>query len=142
MTKTTIRNLGVTLKLQFRKSNPQEINKMNKLQPIMCAIADHHAVKNNLHIIKWRDINGHTNVAFQIVNNHLLDGGSNQIINSSLVFAQNDTDKIAMTIFHNTINGLKPTNEHNVMDSVGYDQLTESFIQEKINWFLNLVSVA
>lgn len=137
MIKITIRNLGISLKPKTKKTNRKVACKMNQLSTVLSAFADNKIKKNNLHVIKWIDNRGFVNIAFQIVISRQLCDEQNPINDSSLVFAQNEMDEITMSIFQNTIDGLKSTHVNKVLGTYTYNELTEAFIFDKIKLLLN-----
>lgn len=142
MKKTTVRNLGVYLNPRFRKTDHQLVRRMNKLPPILSIIADNQTTQNNLHVVKWVDMNGFINVAFQIVGPQNLVNDTDHIGSTSVVFAQTDTDKIVINAIHITTDGITSKNEHKILGTCGVDELTETFIMEKLKEFLDFAEVA
>jgi|SRR5690554_6114584 len=110
---------------------------MNQLSTVLSAFADNKIKKNNLHVIKWIDNRGFVNIAFQIVISRQLCDEQNPINDSSLVFAENEMGEITMSIFQNTIDGLKSTHVNKVLGTYTYNELTEAFIFDKIKLLLN-----
>lgn len=142
MKKTFIKNLGVYLNPKFRKSDHRVARKTHTLPPILNIIANHQSSKNNLHVVKWVDLNGFINVAFQIVAPHRLGSETDLFDSTSVVFSQTHTDKIMITAIHVTTDGLVSKNEHKKLGSCGFEDLTELFIMEKINQVLDNAKVA
>lgn len=142
MKKTIIRNLGLYLNPRFRKTDHQMVRRMNTLPPILNIIADHQTSKNNLHVVKWVDMNGFINVAFQILGPKHLANFTDHIGSTSVVFAQTDTDKIVITAIYISTDGLTSKNEHKFLGTCGIDELTETFMMEKIKEFLDFAEVA
>lgn len=123
------------------KANRKVTNKMKKLSPFLGSIVDNQIKDNNLHVIKWIDEQGYINVAFQIIRSHQLNNDKNPIHTSSLVFAQNEKDDILMSLYQNINDGLKSRNVKKVLGTYDYEELTEPFILDKINQFLDFEAV-